>query len=67
MYFRGWIHSWTCGNCPDADAYWRLRAFWAGARHRRSAYNPLKRCFDKAVWLNMWLYGAEFSKDILEF
>lgn len=36
MYVCGWIHSWTCGSCSDADVYWRLRAFWAGVKGKRS-------------------------------
>lgn len=67
MYFRGWIHSWTCGSCPDADACWRLRVFGLVHGIGVALIIRRKRCFDKAVWLNMWLYGAEFSKDTLEF
>lgn len=42
MYFRCWIHSWTCGDCPDDDSYWRLRAFWAGVKGKHSSYSPPK-------------------------
>ena len=27
MYLYYWLHSLVCGDCPDADSYWRLRAF----------------------------------------
>lgn len=67
MYFRGWIHSWTCGDCPDADSYWRLRAFWSGRQHRRSATDPPKRCPDRRLWAVMWLYGDSDAIDELEF
>ena len=67
MYFRGWIHSWTCGTCPDADSYWRLRAFWAGRQHKRSACDPPKRCPDRQLWASMWLYGDSDFVDELEF
>lgn len=67
MYFRGWIHSWTCGDCPDADSYWRLRAFWAGVKHRRSADNPPKRCPSGFLWETMWLDGYDSNEDTLEF
>lgn len=64
MYFRGWIHSWTCGDCLSADIYWRLRAFWAGVK--RKAGVP-KRCPDPQLWHDMWQFGAEFDMDELEF
>lgn len=67
MYFRGWIHSWTCGNCPDANIYWRLRAFWAGVKHRRSADNPPKRCLNGFLWETTWLDGYDSNEDTLEF
>lgn len=67
MYFRGWVHSWVCGTCPDADIYWRLRAFWAGRRHKRSATNPPKRCPDLRLWAVMWLYGDGDAIDELGF
>ena len=67
MYFRGWVHSWTCGNCPDANVYWRLRAFWAGVKHRRSADSPPKRCPSGFLWESMWLDGYDSVEDILEF
>lgn len=67
MYFRGWIHSWICGTCPDSDSYWRLRAFWAGRQHKGSPDNPPKRCPCPDVWLNMWLYGDSDFVDELEF
>lgn len=67
MYFRGWIHSWTCGNCPDAISYWCLRAFWAGRAHKCSPYLPPKRCPRPVLWLNMWEYGDSDFFDGLEF
>lgn len=67
MYFRGWIHSWTCGNCPVANVYWCLRAFWAGVKHRRSADSPPKRCPSGFLWGLMWLYGYDGNEDTLEF
>jgi len=67
MYFRGWIHSWTCGNCLDANIYWRLRAFWAGVKHRRSVDNPPKRCPSGFLWEMMWLDGYDSNEDTLEF
>lgn len=67
MYFRGWIHSWVCGDCPDAYSYWRLRAFRAGMLHKRSAYNPPKRCCDRRLWAVMWLYGDSDFLGGLEF
>ena len=53
--------------CPYADSYWRLRAFWAGRRHKGSPDNPPKRCPRPDVWLNMWLYGDSDFVDELEF
>lgn len=67
MYFRGWVHSWVCGTCSDADSYWRLRAFWAGGQHKRSATNPPKRCPDRRLWEVMWLYGDSVAIDGLGF
>ncbi len=73
MYFRGWIHSWTCGNCPDADSYWRLRAFWAGVKGKRSSYNPPssysppKRCPSGSLWRVIWMVGYYSDEDTLEF
>lgn len=67
MFFCGWIHSWICGDCPDADVYWRLRAFWAGRSHKRSPDNPPKRCPRPDVWMNMWLCGDSDFVDELEF
>lgn len=67
MYFCGWIHSWTCGDCPDANIYWRLRAFWAGVKHRRSADNPPKRCPNGFLWETLWLDGYDSNEDIVEF
>ena len=43
MYFRGWLHSWTCGDCSDADVYWRLRAFWAGVICGVMVLSPVMR------------------------
>lgn len=67
MYFRGWIHSWVCGTCPDADSYWRLRAFWVGKQHKRSATDPPKRCPDPQLWHDMWRLGAESTNEEVEF
>ena len=67
MYFRGWIHSWTCGDCPDADSYWRLRAFRAGVKGKRSSYSPPKRCPSVYLWMVMWMDGYNSGKDTLEF
>nr|DAJ41516.1 MAG TPA: hypothetical protein [Caudoviricetes sp.] len=64
MYFRGWLHSWTCKNCAYADVYWRLRAFWAGVK--RKVGMP-KRCPDPQLWHDMWNLGAESAHDELEF
>lgn len=60
MYFRGWLHSWVCKDCSYADTYWRLRAFWAGAK--RNPGMP-KRCPDPQLWHDMWQFGAE-SKEL---
>ena len=67
MYFRCWIHSWVCGDCPDANAYWRLRAFRDGVRHRRGADGPPKRCPSPLLWGMMWTAGCHSADDILEF
>lgn len=64
MYFRGWLHSWACGDCLYADTYWRLRAFWAGAKHKQGM--P-KRCPDPQLWHDMWQFGAESGGEELEF
>lgn len=62
MYFRGWLHSWTCKDCSYADCYWRLRAFWAGVKRK---VNMPKRCPDQQLWHDMWNLGAESEE--LEF
>lgn len=62
MYFRGWLHSWTCGDCGYADLYWRLRAFWAGVKGKSGM--P-KRCPDSKLWRDMWSFGNESEE--LEF
>ena len=67
MYFRGWIHSWVCGDCPSADSYWRLRAFWAGVRHKGNAFTSPKRCPGTDLWFDMWWLGAESGEGDLEF
>lgn len=67
MYFRGWLHSWTCGDCPSADSYWRLRAFWAGVKRKGDAFTPPKRCLDARLWADMWELGAKSAHDELEF
>lgn len=67
MYFRGWLHSWTCRNCPYADMYWRLRAFWVGAKRRGDVFKPPKRCPSTDLWFDMWWLGAESGNDGLEF
>lgn len=67
MYFRGWIHSWTCGDCPDADGYWRLRAFRAGVKGKHSSYSPPKRCPSGYLWMAMWMNGYNSVEDTLEF
>ena len=67
MRFRGWMHSWSCGTCPDADGYRRLRAFWAGGQHKRSAADPPKRRPDRQSWAVMWLYGDSDFVDESEF
>lgn len=64
MYFRGWVHSWFCKDCPAADTYWRLRAFWAGVK--RKSGMP-KRCPDSRLWRDVWEYGNESGNDELEF
>lgn len=43
MYFRGFIHSIACGDCPDAEAYWRLRAFRDGCRNRHLLHRLVVR------------------------
>lgn len=67
MYFRGWIHSWTCGDCPDADVYWRLRAFWAGVKRKGDAFKPPRRCPNADLWFDVWWHGAESGNEELEF
>jgi hypothetical protein len=67
MYFRGWIHSWVCGTCSDADNYWRLRAFWAGVKRKGGPFTPPRRCPSTDLWFDMWWYGAESSNEELEF
>lgn len=67
MYFRGWIHSWTCGDCLDADRYWRLRAFHAGVKGDHSTYCPPKRCPSGYLWMAMWMDGYNSVEDVLEF
>lgn len=67
MYFRGWLHSWMCGDCPSADSYWRLRAFWAGVKHKRGADSPPKRCPNVRLWADMWSLGVESVNDEVEF
>nr|DAK00655.1 MAG TPA: hypothetical protein [Caudoviricetes sp.] len=67
MYFRGWLHSWTCGDCFSAYSYWRLRAFWDGVKHERGADNPPKRCPSSFLWEAMWMAGYNSADDTLEF
>lgn len=67
MYFRGWLHSWTCKDCAYADTYWRLRAFWAGVKRKGDAFTPPKRCPDIRLWADMWSLGTESNNDELEF
>lgn len=67
MYFRGWIHSWLCGTCPDADSYWRLRAFRAGVKGKHSSYSPPKRCPNGYLWMAIWMDGYNSVEDTLEF
>lgn len=67
MYFYYWLHSLVCGDCPDADLYWRLRAFWAGVNHRGDAFTPPKRCPSTDLWFTLWWFGAESGLDELEF
>lgn len=67
MYFRGWLHSWTCKNCAYADVYWRLRAFRAGVEHKRGADSPPKRCPSSFLWEMMWMTGYNSADDTLEF
>lgn len=64
MCFRGWIHSWTCRVCPAADSYWRLRAFWAGHKHKGGM--P-KRCPDPLLWHDMWELGSRADVEGLDF
>lgn len=66
MYFRGFVHSFTCGVCPDAEAYWRLRAFWCGYRNRR--FEAPSRCPDCliVVWHDMWVAGRDYSVERFE-
>lgn len=61
MYFRGFIHSLTCGDCPDAEAYWRLRAFRCGCRNRRFEAPSRCPCRLLAVWRDMWVAGHDWS------
>ena len=65
MYFRGWLHSWVCRNCPYADVYWGLRAYWAGVKHKRSADSPPKRCPSAFWWEMMWIDGYDSAEDEL--
>lgn len=67
MYFRGWIHSWTCKDCFYAYTYWRLRAFWAGVKHKRGVDSPPKRCPSPFLWEMMWMAGYNSADDTLEF
>lgn len=67
MYFRGWLHSWVCGDCAYADSYWRLRAFGAGVKRKRGADGQPKRCPNVRLWADMWSLGAESVNDGLEF
>jgi len=67
MYFLGFLHSWTCKNRPYADTYWRLRAFWAGAKRKGDASTPPKRCPSANLWFDMWWLGAESDSERLEF
>lgn len=68
MYFRGWLHSWTCKDCAYADYYWRLRAFWSGVRGRRDGgLSVPKRCSNADLWFDMWRLGVESAHDELEF
>lgn len=77
---RIWRFRWVCRNdvggyAPHYNFYvwdgvcgcWRLRAFWAGRQHKRSATNPPKRCPDRQLWAVMWLYGDSDFVDELEF
>lgn len=66
MYFCGFIHSLTCGDCPDAEAYWRLRAFRSGYRNRR--FVAPTRCPRRliAVWHDMWVCGHDWSVEQYE-
>lgn len=67
MYFLGFLHSWACKDCPYADMYWRLRAFWAGGKRKGDAFTPPKRCPSADLWFDMWWYGAESGNEELEF
>lgn len=67
MYFRCWVHSWTCGDCVDADGYWRLRAFRAGVSGKHGSYDPPKRCPNGCLWRMMWLVGFNSVENVLEF
>lgn len=67
MYFRGWLHSWTCKNCYYADTYWRLRAFWRGVKRKGDAFAPPKRCPSTDLWVDMWRFGVESGNEELEF
>lgn len=67
MYFFGFLHSLTCRDCAYADTYWRLRAFWAGAKRKGDAFTPPGRCPSVDLWFDMWWLGAESGDDGLEF
>nr|DAL27673.1 MAG TPA_asm: hypothetical protein [Caudoviricetes sp.] len=67
MYFFGWLHSWFHRGCEYADLYWRLRAFWAGVKHKRGADSPPKRCTSSFLWETMWMAGYNSADDTLEF
>ena len=61
MFFRGFVHSFTCGDCPYAEVYWRLRAFRCGFCDRR--FVAPRRCPSRliAVWHDMWVFGHDYS------
>jgi hypothetical protein len=67
MYFLGFLHSWTCKNCPYSDTYWRLRAFLAGVKRKGDASTPPKRCPSMDLWSDMWWLGAESDSEELGF
>lgn len=66
MYFRGFVHSLTCGDCPDAEAYWRIRAFWCG--YRNCCFVAPARCPYRliAVWHDMWVCGRDWNVEQYE-